>query len=403
MGNISEPRLRGSIRPQGYGGSSLGAEPERLRLPVGRLPPLLLPESRSQTAPTPISLPERFWAHRPGHEGPLPGRAGRSRGRGHAGRDHRWRRPMGEVLPLVRPGGSSTCSFGAGWMCWSTATTEPRESWTSRPSTRSPTISPPTAASSTPTPWPLSTPPAGRPETVSSLGLLCFLPDSYDAEEGKAGLFGAVQWIEVPRDDLGLRRDSSRQVLDVLGDPEPPPRRQPVAPGASSGRHLVTPPEPRAGRVLPEPMGRGMRDIRRWRSCRGPRSVTSAGSGDQSPRPESSEQSTRLDQVARYDVNHLSQVRRARRDAWTGRAGMRPQGVHHGSNQRECRRAPTRSSWCLPLGNTTRTRIQGRLRGTAVSLALRTSSSRHHRKGRSSRIGWPSIGRSASRSGPPNR
>lgn len=67
----------------------------------------------------------------------------------------------------------------------------------------------------------LEHPATGRPETVSSLGLLCFLPDSYDAEGGKAGLFGAVQWIEVPRDDLGFA-EFLRQVLDVLGDPEPP-------------------------------------------------------------------------------------------------------------------------------------------------------------------------------------
>ena len=48
----------------------------------------------------------------------------------------------------------------------------------------------------------LEHPSSGRPEKVSSLGLLCFLPDSYEAAEDRAGLYGDVQWIEVPRDDL---------------------------------------------------------------------------------------------------------------------------------------------------------------------------------------------------------
>ena len=50
----------------------------------------------------------------------------------------------------------------------------------------------------------LEHPSSGRPERVSSLGLLCFLPDTYEAEEGRAGLFGPVEWVELPRDDLGF-------------------------------------------------------------------------------------------------------------------------------------------------------------------------------------------------------
>ena len=68
----------------------------------------------------------------------------------------------------------------------------------------------------------LEHPSAGRPETVSSLGLLCFLPDTYEAEGGRAGLFGGVQWIEVARDNLGFA-EFLGEVVDVLDDPEPPP------------------------------------------------------------------------------------------------------------------------------------------------------------------------------------
>jgi hypothetical protein len=47
-------------------------------------------------------------------------------------------------------------------------------------------------------------PASGRPERVSSLGLLCFLPDGYEAAAGRADLRGGVEWIEVPRDDEGF-------------------------------------------------------------------------------------------------------------------------------------------------------------------------------------------------------
>jgi len=67
----------------------------------------------------------------------------------------------------------------------------------------------------------LEHPSGGRPETVSSLGLLCFLPDSYEAEVGKAGLFGDVTWIEVPRDDLGFAQFLG-EVVSVLDRGDPP-------------------------------------------------------------------------------------------------------------------------------------------------------------------------------------
>lgn len=68
----------------------------------------------------------------------------------------------------------------------------------------------------------LEHPAAGKPEIVSSLGLLCFIPDFFDAKDGEAGLFGPVQWIEVPRDDEGFERFLA-EVVSVLEQDAPPP------------------------------------------------------------------------------------------------------------------------------------------------------------------------------------
>jgi hypothetical protein len=68
---------------------------------------------------------------------------------------------------------------------------------------------------------PLEHPSSGRPEKVSSLGLLCFLPDTYEAGEGKAGLFEEVQWIEVPRDDHSFVAFLG-EVVSVLKRHDPP-------------------------------------------------------------------------------------------------------------------------------------------------------------------------------------
>jgi hypothetical protein len=70
---------------------------------------------------------------------------------------------------------------------------------------------------------PSSGPPAnGPPVTVSSLGLLCFLPDTYRAQGAHAGLFGAVEWVEIPRDDEQFSAFLTG-VVAVLDRPEPPP------------------------------------------------------------------------------------------------------------------------------------------------------------------------------------
>lgn len=68
----------------------------------------------------------------------------------------------------------------------------------------------------------LEHPSSGRPEEVSSLGLLCYLPDSYEAAEGRAGLFGDLQWIEVPRDDLSFAK-FLQEIVAILDQSEPPP------------------------------------------------------------------------------------------------------------------------------------------------------------------------------------
>ncbi len=67
----------------------------------------------------------------------------------------------------------------------------------------------------------LEHPSAGRPETVSSLGLLCFVPDTFEAENSTATLSGDVHWVEVPQDDRGFVAFLG-EVVAVLDEPEPP-------------------------------------------------------------------------------------------------------------------------------------------------------------------------------------
>ncbi len=67
----------------------------------------------------------------------------------------------------------------------------------------------------------LEHPSGGRPTSVSSLGLLCFLPDEYEAAERRAALLGEVEWIEIPRDDAAFQAFLC-EVAAVLEHPEPP-------------------------------------------------------------------------------------------------------------------------------------------------------------------------------------
>jgi hypothetical protein len=74
----------------------------------------------------------------------------------------------------------------------------------------------------------LEHPSSGRPLKVSSLGLLCFLPDTYEAVNDRSGISGELQWIEVPRDDLTFAQ-FLEEVVSVLGRDDPPD----PAPGCS--------------------------------------------------------------------------------------------------------------------------------------------------------------------------
>jgi PD-(D/E)XK nuclease superfamily len=74
----------------------------------------------------------------------------------------------------------------------------------------------------------LEHPSSGMPAHVSSLGLLCFLPDTYKALDRRAGISGDLQWIEVSRDDVGFAQFLS-EVVSVLGCDDPPE----PAPGCS--------------------------------------------------------------------------------------------------------------------------------------------------------------------------
>ena len=70
--------------------------------------------------------------------------------------------------------------------------------------------------------WALEHPASGPAAVVSSLGLLCFLPDTYEAMGDQAGLYGNVEWIEVPRDDEAFVR-FLMEVVSILNDSDPPP------------------------------------------------------------------------------------------------------------------------------------------------------------------------------------
>jgi PD-(D/E)XK nuclease superfamily len=67
----------------------------------------------------------------------------------------------------------------------------------------------------------LEHPSSGPAVEVSSLGLLCFLPELYEAEGAQAALCGRVQWIEVPRDDQAFVSFLG-EVVSVLEAGNPP-------------------------------------------------------------------------------------------------------------------------------------------------------------------------------------
>ncbi len=66
----------------------------------------------------------------------------------------------------------------------------------------------------------LEHPASGPTTTVGSLGLLCFVPGSYETEASQATLRGDVEWVEIERDDEGFLSFLS-EVVSVLEQPEP--------------------------------------------------------------------------------------------------------------------------------------------------------------------------------------
>jgi PD-(D/E)XK nuclease superfamily len=58
--------------------------------------------------------------------------------------------------------------------------------------------------------------------TVSALGLLCFLPDSFGGDAETAALTGQVEWFGIERDDPSFFRFLI-EVASVLDADEPPP------------------------------------------------------------------------------------------------------------------------------------------------------------------------------------
>jgi hypothetical protein len=70
--------------------------------------------------------------------------------------------------------------------------------------------------------WALEHPARGRPVVVSTLGLLCFSPDAYEAHGSRAALLGDLRWLEVERDGQGFEAFLT-EVAAVVERPEPPP------------------------------------------------------------------------------------------------------------------------------------------------------------------------------------
>jgi len=68
----------------------------------------------------------------------------------------------------------------------------------------------------------LEYPASGTPVTVSSLGLLCFVPASFVGDGGRAALCGDLRWLEVERDDAAFACFLTA-IVSVLEQPEPPP------------------------------------------------------------------------------------------------------------------------------------------------------------------------------------
>jgi hypothetical protein len=72
--------------------------------------------------------------------------------------------------------------------------------------------------------WAVEQPSSGPPSHVSALGLLCFYPGRFEADDAGAALIGELAWIDLPRDDRTFAAFLT-EVLSVLDAPELPPAR----------------------------------------------------------------------------------------------------------------------------------------------------------------------------------
>jgi len=71
--------------------------------------------------------------------------------------------------------------------------------------------------------WALEHPASGSPVPVSALGLLCFLPETFGAQGPRAGLFGGLEWVEIPRHDEKFAEFLYEVAAVLEGAVGPPP------------------------------------------------------------------------------------------------------------------------------------------------------------------------------------
>ena len=179
-------------------------------------------------------FPKVFGAHRPGHEGLLPGPAGRGAGPGRAtGRD-RGRGPVGEVGAHRAPGVALDAVVIRGRVdALVPATTARRRSSTSRPLLPSDDHLEHYGRQLHAYALALEQPSVGPPTPVSGLGLLSFSPERFETTGEEGALRGGLTWTELPLDRTGFQVFLG-QVLALLDQPETAtgqPRLPVVPPG----------------------------------------------------------------------------------------------------------------------------------------------------------------------------
>jgi PD-(D/E)XK nuclease superfamily len=176
----------------------------------------IAPEAARPSPP----FPKCLRSDRPGHEGLLPRGAGRLPGRRHADRSSRWVKSS----PLALPDTAHTSIIRGrvdvlidrddgplGIVDFKTAV--PKLDHVATYARQLHAYA-----------WALEHSASGPPARVSSLGLLCFLPDSYEAQGTRAGALGDIRWIPVQCGDQDFLQFLV-EVVSVLEAVDPPPAR----------------------------------------------------------------------------------------------------------------------------------------------------------------------------------